>query len=114
MLRTLTRKIICLSVQELSRVVDYPAAREYAAVGTQKITREHFTTLGWEDYLPGWFRIVADVTCGRCGAYQAADSDPVQDKEESINLCVRLFNHVGWRVSETGEVLCPECSGEGA
>jgi hypothetical protein len=80
-------------------------------VSLREITREHFTTLSWEDYLPGWFRIVADLTCTRCGAYQAADSDPVQDKDESVRLCVRLFNHVGWRSDEHGQVLCPQCAG---
>lgn len=90
--------------------MDSRAGREHGHMGLRNITQEHFSTLSWEAYAAGWFRIVADVTCSRCGAYQAADSDPVQDKEESVQLCVRLLNQVGWRVDEREGVLCPSCA----
>jgi hypothetical protein len=82
-----------------------------ASMELRPIVQESLMTLAWgEDYAPGWFRIVADITCSRCGAYQAVDSDPVQDKEESVRLSLRLLNHVGWRVDDRDQVLCPDCA----
>jgi hypothetical protein len=68
-----------------------------------------FQNLAWDDVDAGWWRIVADMTCAVCGAYQAADSDPTNDKARTLELCARLFNSVGWRISDAHCILCPEC-----
>ena len=76
----------------------------------RELTAADLSTLEWNDAGEGWHRIVADVTCARCGAYQAADSDPVTDQASATTLCVRLFNQVGWRLGRVGELLCPDCA----
>ena len=68
--------------------------------------------LHWTDAGEGWWKIVADVTCAGCGAYQAADSDPTTDKATTVALCLRLLNHVGWRVADGDRLLCPDCAGD--
>jgi len=74
------------------------------------LTVNDLTTLDWNAVEYGHWRIVADVTCTSCGAYQAADSDPLRDKEIATTLCVRLFNSTGWRAADYGQVLCPNCA----
>ena len=91
----------------------------------RKIAAEDLTTLRWIDIPPselervgwkdtttqtGWWRIVADSTCSSCGAYQAADSDPTNDKQVATTLTVELFNNVGWRVDERNRAVCGECA----
>jgi hypothetical protein len=92
----------------------------------RKLTAEDLTTLRRIDIPPselkrvdwtgretqgetGWWRIVADVTCSDCGAYQAADSDPVNDKQVATTLTLGLFHKVGWRVDERDRVVCGDC-----
>jgi len=65
--------------------------------------------LSWERVGPGWWRIAADLTCSVCGAYQAVDSDPTNDKAEALTLCARLYDSVGWRVNDMNRVLCCNC-----
>lgn len=74
------------------------------------LTASDLPGLAWKDAGPGWFIIVADLTCSRCGAYQAADSDPVTDKTVASALCLRLFNESGWRVDMVNHLLCPDCA----
>ena len=76
----------------------------------QPITQHELQELSWIETEAGWWRIVADLTCGVCGAYQAADCDPTNDKQKTLQLCVRLFNSVGWRVDGTGKVHCLDCA----
>lgn len=57
----------------------------------------------------GW-RVVAELTCTGCGAFQAADSDPAPEKARLAELAVRLFNSAGWRIGATRGVLCPDCA----
>ncbi len=75
-----------------------------------EITVDDFVTLDWSDAGDEGWRIVADLTCSACGAYQAADSDPIKVKERATQLAVRLFNSVGWRADERNQVLCPSCA----
>lgn len=75
------------------------------------ITADDLDTLDWVAAEEGRWRIVADLTCDRCGAYQAADSDPVRDKPRATELAMRLFNSAGWKVDDAmGATLCPDCA----
>jgi len=94
----------------MERLVRRTKCREHPAVALQPVTQSNLSNLAWEAYAPGWFRIVADITCARCGNYQALDSDPVEDKEECIRLSLRLLHQVGWRVDGGRAVLCPQCA----
>ena len=91
----------------------------------RKITAEDLTTLRWIDIPPfeleriawtdtntetGWWRIVAEISCSSCGAYQAADSDPTNDKQVATTLTLALFNDVGWRVDESNGTVCGDCA----
>ncbi len=91
----------------------------------RRITAEDLTTLSWIDIPPlelerlgctdshmeaGWWRIVAEISCSSCGAYQAADSDPINDKEVATTLCLALFNNAGWRVDTRSRVVCGDCT----
>ena len=89
------------------------------------ITVEDLTTLRWID-IPrfelervdwkaagaetAWWRIVADIVCGACGAYQAVDSDPTNDKQVATNLALGLLNDVGWRVDDRNRCVCGDCA----
>jgi len=42
-------------------------------------------------------------------AFQAADSDPTNDKAEAMTLCAQLFDSVGWKVDEHDRVICSDC-----
>ena len=90
------------------------------------ITAEDLTTLSWIDIPPfelervgwadtktetGWWRIVAEVSCSSCGAYQAADSDPTNDKGVATTLALALFNDAGWRADERNRAVCGDCAG---
>ena len=91
----------------------------------RKITAQDLTTLRWID-IPrlelervawtdtnretGWWRIVAEISCSSCGAVQAADSDPTNDKQVATTLAVTLFNDVGWRVDERNQPVCGDCT----
>ena len=90
----------------------------------RNITARDLTTLRWIDVVlselervgwtdtprkTAWWRIVAEMSCCRCGAYQAADSDPTNDKQVATTLAVGLFNKVGWRVDELKRVVCRDC-----
>lgn len=77
------------------------------------VTSHDLGTLDWADAGESHWKIVADVTCSVCGAYQAADSDPLTEKALATVLCVRLFNSAGWRVSEDDHLLCPRCAAVG-
>ncbi len=93
-------------------------------MAARKVAAEDLTTLRWIDIPPfemervgwtdtntetGWWRIVAEISCCYCGAYQAADSDPTNDKQVATTLTLRLFNNVGWRVDELDRVVCADC-----
>lgn len=91
----------------------------------RKITAENLTTLRWID-MPvgdleriawsesetgtGWWRIVAEIACSSCGAFQAADSDPTNDKQVATTLALALFNDVGWCVDERNRPVCGDCA----
>ncbi len=89
-----------------------------------KITADHLTKLDWIKIPPleldrvdwtdsttetDWWRIIAEISCSSCGAFQAADSDPTNDKPLTITLTLGLFNKVGWHVDEHGRTLCSDC-----
>ena len=93
----------------------------------RKITAEDLTTLRWIDIPPselkrvdwteteiqggtGWWRIVAEITCSACASFQAADSDPTNDKQVATTLTLALFNEVGWRVDERSGTVCGDCA----
>ena len=75
----------------------------------RNISGTDLQNLNWEMVSPGWWRIAADLTCSRCGAYQAVDSDPTNDKAEALTLCARLYESVGWWVDDLNRVLCSDC-----
>ncbi len=91
----------------------------------RKITAEDLTTLRWID-IPrfelervgwtdtnmetGWWRIVAEISCKSCGAFQAVDSDPTNDKQVATTLTLALFNDAGWRVDERNGTVCGDCA----
>ena len=62
--------------------------------------------IDWTENGTGWWRIVAEVVCSSCGAYQAIDSDPTNDRAVATTLAVKLFNEAGWRVVDDAGVLC--------
>ena len=91
------------------------------------ITAEDLTTLSWIEIPPlelgrvgwtdtdtgtgmGWWRIIAEISCSTCGASQAADSDPTNNKEVATTLALALFNDAGWRVDTRSRVVCGECA----
>ncbi len=91
----------------------------------RKITSEDLTTLRWieitdldleriawteTDTATRWWKIVAEIACSSCDAYQAADSDPTNNKEVATTLALALFNDAGWRVDKLSRVVC----GDGA
>ena len=91
----------------------------------RKITVEDLTTLRWIDIPPselhrvdwtdtdtetGWWRIVAEISCSVCGAYQAADSDPTNDKQVATTLTLALLYAEGWRVDERNGTVCGDCA----
>lgn len=91
----------------------------------RKITAEDLTTLRWidiqsfelervawteSDTVTGWWRIVAEISCSSCGAFQATDSDPINDKQAATTLTLALFNDVGWRVDERNGTVCGDCA----
>ena len=75
----------------------------------RRISSDDLQNIGWDDVGAGWYRIMADLTCSKCGAYQAADSDPTNDKAEALSLCARLYDSVGWRVNNSDQVVCTDC-----
>ncbi len=75
----------------------------------RELTASDLGDISWNEVAPGLFRIVADLTCARCGAYQAADCDPTSRKDPAIRMTIQLLNAVGWRVN-AGQILCPECA----
>ena len=64
----------------------------------------------WSEEGTGWWRIVAEIVCRSCGAYQAIDSDPTNDKNVARTLSVKLFNQAGWRVDADAGTLCENCT----
>jgi len=75
----------------------------------RELTASELGEINWNEVAPGLFRIVADVTCARCGAYQAADCDPTSRKDAAVRMTVQLLNSVGWRV-EASQTICPDCA----
>ena len=91
----------------------------------RKITAEDLTTLSWIDIPPfelervgwadtdrqtGWWRIIAEIICSSCGAFQAVDSDPTNDKQVATTLALGLLDGVGWRVDERNRAVCGDCA----
>lgn len=76
----------------------------------RELTAHDLSTLDWTDLGEGFVRIIADLVCASCGAYQAADSDPTTEKALAAALAVRLFHDAGWRSDAQGRPLCPECA----
>ena len=91
----------------------------------RKITSEDLTTLRWieitdldleriawteSDTATGWWKIVAEIACSSCDAYQAADSDPTNDQQVATTLALALFNDVGWRVDARNRPVCGNCA----
>jgi len=75
----------------------------------RRISVDDIQNLNWDTVGHGWWRIAADLTCDRCGAFQAADSDPTNNKAEAMALCARLFDSVGWKVDDQDRVICSNC-----
>lgn len=74
----------------------------------RELTAKDLGEIAWTECAPGVFRIAAELTCARCGAYQAADCDPTTRKDSAVRMTVQLLNAVGWRV-DGAEVICPDC-----
>ncbi|MCH9035301.1 MAG: hypothetical protein IID42_12505 [Planctomycetes bacterium] len=66
--------------------------------------------IDWSEKGTGWWRIVAEIVCSSCGAFQAIDSDPTNDKNVAATLAVKLFNEAGWRVDKDAGTLCGDCT----
>ena len=66
--------------------------------------------IDWSENGTGWWRIVAEISCSSCGAYQAIDSDPTNDRDVATTLAVKLFNEAGWRGDADAGVLCGDCT----
>lgn len=79
----------------------------------RRISIDDLQNLGWDQVGEGWWRIMAELTCAACGAYQAADSDPTNDKAAAMSLCARLFDSTGWRVDSEDRLVCPDCRPRG-
>ena len=75
----------------------------------RKISSDDLQNLGWDQVGAGWWRIMAELTCAKCGAYQALDSDPTNDKAEALTLSARLYDSVGWKVDDEDRVICASC-----
>jgi hypothetical protein len=73
------------------------------------VSSDDLQNVSWDEIGQGWWRIAADLTCSKCGAYQAVDSDPTNDKGEALTLCARLYDSVGWRIDDRDRALCCEC-----
>ena len=91
----------------------------------RRITTDDLTTLRWIDIPPNslervgwensnressWWRIVAEISCSSCSAFQAVDSDPTNDKQVATTLTLGLFNEVGWRADERNRPVCGDCA----
>jgi hypothetical protein len=75
-----------------------------------ELTAEGLARVDWTGEGTGWWRIVAEIDCQSCGAHQAVDSDPVNDKSIATTLTIKLFNQAGWRVDERAGVICGACA----
>lgn len=75
----------------------------------RKISSDDLQNLGWDQVGNGWWRIMADLTCANCGAYQALDSDPVNDRAEALTLSARLYDAVGWKIDDENRIICENC-----
>ncbi len=84
-------------------------ADDLATLNWIDLTEEELRRVDFEGTGGGWWRIVAEMVCHSCGAFQAVDSDPTNDKGVATTLAVRLFIGAGWRVNENGEVRCEAC-----
>lgn len=96
------------SAKRKSRTAN-PSAVSGHAPPLRPLTADDLGPIGWTPCAPGEFRIVAELTCADCGAYQAADCDPTPRQNAALRMTVRLFNAVGWR-SAGGRPLCPACA----
>ena len=76
----------------------------------REITPDDLANLKFVTTDDGARRIVADLTCTRCGAFQAVDSDPSPDPSTMPRLAARLMNQAGWRANDDGNALCPNCA----
>jgi hypothetical protein len=78
-------------------------------VPLRNISSDDLQNLGWDLVTSGWWRIAADLTCAKCGAYQALDSDPTNDKAEALALSAQLYESAGWKVNAEDQVICSDC-----
>lgn len=78
-------------------------------MGVREIEVGDLTKLAYLATAEGAWRVDTELVCARCGALQAADSDPATDRDRLAELSVRLFNAGGWRVGADGGPLCPGC-----
>lgn len=92
-----------MSLREIN--ADDLSKLEWIDLPTEELQRVDFEGTG-----TGWWRIVAEIHCQSCGALQAVDSDPVNDKTVATKLTVKLFNEAGWRVDEQTGVICGDCA----
>ncbi len=85
--------------------------KELTTLDWIQIPRSELDRVDWTDSTKetGWWQIVAEMTCSSCGAFQAADSDPTNDRPMTIKLCLKLFNDVGWRVNDHDCPVCADC-----
>lgn len=76
----------------------------------RELEDKNLQNVGFEEVIPGYFRLSAELTCDGCAAYQAADSDPLDQQHKAVALTVRLYNTVGWRADDSGKIYCPDCA----
>ena len=79
-------------------------------MGVRDVEVGDLTKLSYLATNEGGWRVDAELECARCGAFQAADSDPATKRDRLAELSVRLFNAGGWRVGDDGGPLCPDCA----
>ncbi|GEM_PF-2456057 len=110
------RDILLLAITLSDRFVDGATSPDcdngperYAILVLREIAQGDLGELGWTDAGEDGYRINAELTCSRCGAYQAADSDPSFNKARPVALVLRLFNAVGWRADGDVGPVCPAC-----
>ena len=85
-------------------------ADDLAKIEIIELPAAELERIDWSETGTGWWRIVAEISCSSCGAYQAIDSDPTNDRDVATTLAVKLFNEAGWRGDADAGVLCGDCT----
>ena len=84
-------------------------AHDLTSLDWIEIPRSELTRVDWKNSDADWWRIVAEITCTSCGAFQAVDSDPTNDKSVATQLALSLFHNAGWRADARDRAVCGDC-----